>query len=199
MQKLLILATTVFCLFTIGCKKQTKDTTLSITSAQALMRVMDDVPNEDLKATYMSLTGEEMRSVWLAHFDTFQSHHTLNELQMHLLDSVRSFFSTVSFTDSNNNSQSFFNSWYPLAQQVFTPDEIYLIGFTLYDNLDDEIASFRPNVGNNGSETTDCNCDSDSWFSCVFNPDKCTRGGCKAGKGCGFGFFWKCNRLCRLI
>lgn len=64
-----------------ACQKEnlsTKTPSNLTNNYQNLLRVLSSVPDEDLKAVYLSLSPTEKKVVWLAHIDSFEAKHTLN-------------------------------------------------------------------------------------------------------------------------
>lgn len=188
-----------------SCQKQSinKNNATQATATQSLMRVLDSVANEDLKATYLSLTSTEKKEVWLAHIDTFITKHSLNSDQLNLLDSMKSIVTIVDFdTTSQYTSKQYFDDWYLVAKDYFSNEEIILICFTLFDDIADEISSYRPigDLPNPPVNPPDCNCNLGSWLACVGAPDKCkTDSDCRINIGCGFFWIWNCNGRCYMF
>lgn len=195
----------VFVFVLLSCQKQSinKDNFTKNSTTHTIIRVLDSVANEDLKTTYLSLTSTEKKEVWLAHIDTFISKHSLNSDQLNLLDSMKSIINIVDFdTTSQYTSKQYFDDWYLVAKDFFSNEEIVLICFTLFDNIADEISSYRPvgDLPNPPVNPPDCTCNLGSWFACVGDPEKCKPDDdCRKVKGCGFIWIWTCNGRCNMF
>lgn len=183
----------------------------------------------DRKLAYSLLNKNEKYSIWKSKMENLLNDDLLFGVKVKLNDNQRSLISEFNeilkpslFSDEDNDRKEYIKNIYvpnfiSRAKDVF--DDKYLIGMIFYEitvtsseklknssiNYDYQslINSFNSRADDFIiSETKDCNCQKDSFFSCAWGQHEtyCKKKKCKDSlDGCGFAGWYECEQICELI
>lgn len=163
------------------------------------MRVLSTVADSELVQAYLALSPTEQKTIWLVHIDSLVFKNSYSSSEMTYIDSLRGFISGYDFSTIGDSAlKAFFDNWYSGAQNQLSSNDIYLLCFTLCDDMNNEQNRLAPPPGgNNPLPVDDCNCRVDNFFACMTDKDKCHDDAlCHTGKGCGLLWLQTCNGIC---
>jgi hypothetical protein len=161
---------------------------------------------DDYLTVYNSLTNDEIKNLWLQHIEEFISNRTLTNSQLLNVDLLKTYITNADL-DNIVAKNDFVSVWLPNSLRLFSEEEVYLLAFTLYNDIKTSYESFKPYVGGGsgggGTPSTPkkaCQCELGSNFwACALHPKQCDVLDCTPNKGCGFLMGSECNGRCNLL
>lgn len=170
---------------------------------EKISRVLATSDVHDLSSVYAAMTPAERKAVWLAHIDSLISSNQYTPMQMNQVLELKSMLNSFSFEGSNSDFiVNELQDWLSVASTILSEEQIYLLCFTLCDNMVEEMdrLDMLPS-GGNPPQRPDCNCKIKNLFACMAHPANCRTISCssKSGIGCGWLMIQECTGKCRLI
>ncbi len=161
---------------------------------------------DDYLTVYNSLTNDEIKNLWLQHIEEFISNRTLTNSQLLNVDLLKTYITNADL-DNIVAKNDFVSVWLPNSLRLFSEEEVYLLAFTLYNDINTSYESFKPYVGGGsgggGTPSTpkkSCQCEVGSNFwACALHPKQCDKLDCTPNKGCGFLMWSECDGRCNLL
>jgi hypothetical protein len=161
---------------------------------------------DDYLTVYNSLTNDEIKNLWIQHIEELVSNRTLTSAQLLNVDLLKTYITNADL-DNVAAKNNFVSVWLPNSLNVFSEKEVYLLAFTLYNDINTSYESFKPYVGGGsgggGTPSTpkkSCQCELGSNFwACALHPKQCDVLECTPNKGCGFLMLSECNGRCNLL
>ena len=159
---------------------------------------------DDYLTVYNSLTNDEIKGLWLQHIEEFKQNRTLTNSQLLNVDLLKAYITNA---DLNNiiAKNDFVSVWLPNSLLLFSEEEVYLLAFTLYSDINTSYESLKPYAGGGSGGTPStpkksCQCELGSNFwACALHPKQCDVIDCTPNKGCGFLMWSECNGRCNLL
>ena len=200
-----------------SCKKNQAPTSVDLTNQikgqnRIMLTALEGLNGEDLQLAYGTLTPDEIKAFWIEHIDTFKAHNTLSSPQLTVVGNLKAFIENNSLDLSSDSShtlvRNFQTLWLPGAFGVFSNEQIFLLAYSLYDNIEDDYY-YKQNPGGGGSHGgggggglhKPCQCEQGStYWACALHPTQCAANDCiPSSDGCGFLLFSTCDGFCNIL
>jgi hypothetical protein len=159
---------------------------------------------DDYLTVYNSLTNDEIKNLWLQHIEEFISNRTLTNSQLLNVDLLKTYITNADL-DNIVAKNDFVSVWLPNSLNVFSEEEVFLLAFTLHNNVTSAYDGYIKIGGGSGGGTPstpkkNCQCEIGSNFwACALHPKQCDVIDCTPNKGCGFALLSECDGRCNLL
>lgn len=164
---------------------------------------MQRLSGNDRRIAYETLTPAEVKEFWIEHINQFVEDRTLTTSQTATISTLLTFIENHTLDENAETLlQDFQSVWLPNALLVFTKEEVFLLAFSLYDNVDDDHEGLvNANGGGGGTGTNNplkkCQCEiGSSFWACAMHPIQCTNITCLHTTSCGFLLMSECDGRC---
>lgn len=164
---------------------------------------MQALSGDDRRIAYETLTPAEVKAFWIEHINQFAAVRTLTSAQTATISTLLTFIENHTLDENSQTLlQDFQSVWLPNALLAFTKEEVFLLAFSLYDNVEDDYAGLvNANGGGGGTGTNNppkkCQCELGSIFwACAMHPIQCSNIICLKSTSCGFMLMSECDGRC---
>ena len=186
-------------------KENTKVLIKNKQKAKYAVATMQWLGGEDRRIAFETLSPLEVREFWIEHINHFAEVRNLTNAQNATISNLLTFIENHTLDENAQTIiQDFQSVWLPNALQVFTNEEVFLLAYSLYDNVEDDYAGLVNVNGSGGNGTSNppkqCQCEVGSTFwACGLKPNQCEKVNCIATTSCGFLLMAECDGRCNVL